>query len=257
MIVSGDRPRFRIGHIAIDRVSFEGALARIEALVEGRCGGAVYTPNVDHVVLAERASAFRDAYAAADLSLVDGQLLVWASRLLGEALPAKISGSDLVPRLLERAARRGWRVHLLGGGPGVGQVAALRLRERYGDVVAAIDAPSVAEVPSAVDDAIVDTIRRAGAELVLVGLGAPKQELLIHRIRSRIAPAVALAIGATLDFIAGRQKRAPAWVSRAGLEWLYRLAHEPRLARRYLVRDPLFIVVLLREMRRTAVRQGE
>jgi N-acetylglucosaminyldiphosphoundecaprenol N-acetyl-beta-D-mannosaminyltransferase len=99
-----------IGQIEIDSVSFEEALARIEELVSRREGGAVFTPNVDHAVKAERDVAFREAYARASLSLADGMPLLWASRLLGTPLPEKISGSDLVVRLARLAARKGWRV---------------------------------------------------------------------------------------------------------------------------------------------------
>lgn len=240
--------RIRLGHIWIDRVSFADALERIEKLVDGGRGGAVFTPNVDHVVIAERLPAFREAYAAATLSLVDGQPLVWASRILRRGLPEKISGSDLVPRLLERAHLRGWRIYLLGGGAGSAEAAALFLR-RHGAIVAGSYAPPVPLHRSDIDDQVVDRIAATKPQLVLVGLGAPKQELLIHRIRSRIAPAVALGVGAALDFIAGNRRRAPAWMSRVGLEWLHRLSHEPRLARRYLRDDPRFLLVFLRDLR--------
>ena len=115
--------RLRLGRIPIDVVSFGGALDRIEGLIAAGQGGYVVTPNIDHVVLAEDHPGFRDAYEGASLSLVDGQPLVWVSRLLGEALPEKISGSDLILPLMERAAVRRWRVYLLGGAPGVAAVA--------------------------------------------------------------------------------------------------------------------------------------
>jgi N-acetylglucosaminyldiphosphoundecaprenol N-acetyl-beta-D-mannosaminyltransferase len=242
-------PRIRIGRIFIDRLSFDAALARIEGMVEAGRGGAVFTPNVHHVVIAEKLPLFSEAYAIADLCVADGQPLIWASYVVGKPLPEKISGSDLVPRLIERVAQRGWRTYLLGGPPGVAEAAGRVLRKRYGDVVAGIGVPVVPLAPSVVDDGIVDAIARARPELVLVALGAPKQELLIHRIRSRIAPAVALGVGASLNFIAGAQRRAPRWLSRAGLEWLYRLVHEPRLARRYLIEDPAFALILLRSLR--------
>src|ERR1700742_1328204 len=109
--------RIRMGRLPIDAVDFAGALNVIEDLVQARAGGMVFTPNVDHVVLAEKDERLRAAYARVSLSLVDGVPVLWASRLLGHPLPEKVSGSDLVLPLVERAAARGWRLYLLGGGP--------------------------------------------------------------------------------------------------------------------------------------------
>ncbi len=212
----------------------------------------VVTPNVDHVVIAERREDFRAAYAAADLSLADGKPIVWASRLLGSPLPEKVSGSDLVLPLLDRAAARGWRVFLLGAGPGVANAAADLLRRRGVDV-AGTATPWVRAEPGEPDpegDTAVEVIRAARPDLVLVAFGAPKQEIWMHRRRGALSPAVLVGIGASLDFLAGRVRRAPRWVSHSGLEWLWRLGREPRrLWRRYLVDDPRFLAVLLRTMR--------
>jgi len=244
--------RLRLGQIEIDRITFGGALDAIEALIQQRRGGLVFTPNVDHVVIAERRPDFRDAYAAADLSLADGKPIVWSSRLLGEPVPEKISGSDLVLPLMDRAAARGWRVFLLGAGPGVAEAAADRLRAR-GVAIVGTAAPMVCMDPGKSDpegNAAVATIRAAHPDLVLVAFGAPKQELWMHHRCSELTPAVLLGIGASLDFVAGRVRRAPSWISHAGLEWLWRLLREPRrLWWRYLVEDPRFLAILWRELR--------
>jgi len=177
---------------------------------------------------------------------------VWASRLLGaEArLPAKVSGSDLVLPLMERAGQRGWRVYMCGGPPGVAEAAAEAARQRYGVKVVGTESPRMAMVANPEDDAIAERVRKAEAQLLLVGFGAPKQELFITRAGEKLGPAVALGIGASLDFMAGRVPRAPRWMSRSGLEWLYRLGKEPRrLWRRYLVEDPKFLLILLRTLR--------
>jgi N-acetylglucosaminyldiphosphoundecaprenol N-acetyl-beta-D-mannosaminyltransferase len=238
----------RFGHLWVDAVTFDGALAAIEALVEAGQGGAVFTPNIDHVVTAEDDPAFRAAYDAADLVLPDGKPLLWAARLLGARLPEKVSGSDLVWPLLERAARRRWRVYLLGGAPGVVEDAAARFQRDLGLEIAGVDCPQVALDPApGGDDAVVERVRRAAPHLLLVALGAPKQERFIHRNAGRLGPVVSLGIGASLDFLTGRIRRAPRWMSHAGLEWLHRMAQDPgRLAHRYLVKDPRFVAVLLR-----------
>jgi N-acetylglucosaminyldiphosphoundecaprenol N-acetyl-beta-D-mannosaminyltransferase len=165
-------------------------------------------------------------------------------------VPEKVSGSDLVPLLVRLAAARGFRVYLLGGAAGVAQQAASRLRAAHPDllVVGAASPRVDIEEPAARRRALVETIRAAGADLVLVGLGAPKQELWIHDTAPSLRPAVLLGVGASLDFIAGTARRAPKWMSAAGLEWAYRLAHEPRrLWRRYLVRDPEFVGIVLHQ----------
>jgi N-acetylglucosaminyldiphosphoundecaprenol N-acetyl-beta-D-mannosaminyltransferase len=247
-------PRVRIGTLEVDRLSFSEAIDRIEALVLAGRGGAVFTPNVDHVVNAERLTEFRNAYAHCDVSLADGQPLVWLARLLGSPLPERIAGSDLVLPLMRRAADRGWRVYLLGGRPGVAVTAARILERDYQVQIAGIDSPELGWSTSPIEEAVADRIRAARPQLLLAALGSPKQELWIHRWRSSLAPVVALGVGASLDFIAGTVRRAPRWMSRAGLEWLFRLMREPRLARRYLWNDPKFLAIALRELRRTNQR---
>jgi N-acetylglucosaminyldiphosphoundecaprenol N-acetyl-beta-D-mannosaminyltransferase len=246
------RPRLHIGRLGIDDLTFAEALDAIAALVESGQGGTVLTPNIDHVVLCEKDARLREAYASASLSLVDGTPVLWASRLLGRPLPEKISGSDLILPLMKLAAQRGFRVYLLGGAPGVGERAAEHLREAApGLRIVGIDAPriDVDRGSKEVDEAFA-RVRAARPDLILVALGCPKQEIFMHRAAPELRPAVMLGIGAGLDFWAGTARRAPGWVSAAGLEWLYRLALEPRrLWRRYLVRDPEFLVILLRELR--------
>jgi N-acetylglucosaminyldiphosphoundecaprenol N-acetyl-beta-D-mannosaminyltransferase len=241
------RARLRIGHVPIDRLTFAEALDAIDRLVASGEGGSVFTPNVDHVVQAERNPAFRGAYEGAALSLVDGMPLLWASRLLGMPLPEKISGSDLLAPLAERAGRSRWRVHLLGA-PGVVGPAAEVLARKYGVHVVGADAPLVQAGDDGGDEAraAAARVRSTRPHLVLVGFGAPKQELWIHRHREELGGAVAVGVGAALAFLAGLTPRGPAWMSRWGLEWLHRLAHDPRrLWRRYLVDDPKIVPIVL------------
>jgi N-acetylglucosaminyldiphosphoundecaprenol N-acetyl-beta-D-mannosaminyltransferase len=174
--------------------------------------------------------------------------------MLGRPLPEKISGSDLVLPLMERAAREGWRVYILGGAPGVGTLAAERLAERYpGIIIAGTDSPRIdMDAPASSRAPVLGRVRAAKADLVLVALGAPKQELFIAEAGPELRPAVLLGIGAAVDFIAGTATRAPQWMSKAGLEWLFRLAQEPRrMWRRYLLRDPEFLFIVLRDLRRS------
>jgi N-acetylglucosaminyldiphosphoundecaprenol N-acetyl-beta-D-mannosaminyltransferase len=245
---SSDHPRrrLRIGRVWVDVLSFPEALHAIEALVDSRKGGSVFTPNVDHVVKAESNEAFKRAYDDVSLSFADGMPLVWAAPMLGCRLPERVAGSDLLMPVLEMAARRKWRVYLLGGAPGVAPVVAQLLTERMGITVAGWDD---CRIESDGSDATGDSVARASAaraDLIFVALGPPKQELWIHRSLEAVRPAVALGVGASLDFLAGKYKRAPAWMARYGLEWAYRLWQEPRrLWRRYLVEGPRFAGILL------------
>ena len=244
--------RLKLGEISIDVLTFDGALEAIDALVSARKGGYVVTPNVDHVVLADDNVAFRESYANASLSLVDGQPLVWASKLLGQQLPEKISGADLILPLMQRATQKKWRVYFMGAGPGVAEKAAEEVRLRYGTNIVGCDSPRVSVDPAASENAeAVAKITAAKPDVVLVALGAPKQEIWMHRCAAQYAPAVAFGIGAGLDFIAGTVQRAPKWMSNNGLEWAYRLTREPkRMWRRYLVNDPRFLLILARTLKR-------
>ncbi|HEX3776368.1 MAG TPA: WecB/TagA/CpsF family glycosyltransferase [Polyangiaceae bacterium] len=243
--------RIRVGSLPIDVVNFEGALDVIDRLVRAGSGGTVFTPNVDHIVMAEHDERFRTAYRAASLSLVDGTPVLWASRLLGTPLPVKVSGSDLVLPLMERAAERGYRVYFLGGAPGVAELARQKLAESLPSLqIVGIDESRIdIEKDMSRPDEIVERIQHARPDLILVALGAPKQEIWSYARFDQLKPAVMVGVGASLDFVAGVQKRAPRWMSGVGLEWTYRLAQEPRrLAARYLLRDPQFFAILLKQM---------
>ena len=241
--------RLRLGAVWIDALTLDAALDRIERLVDRGQGGAVFTPNVDHVVLASHDPAFMAAYDRADLSLCDGQPLRWASHLLGAPLPERVSGADVFLPLMRLAARRGWRVRLLGSGAGMAEEAGKRLAREQGVAIVGASGPTIGAAPLPDEDALVAQIVAERPELLIVLLGAPKGELFIARARARLGAVVAIQLGATLDFYLGAVRRAPRWMQRAGLEWLYRLLREPRrLAYRYLVRDVRFIPILLGEL---------
>jgi N-acetylglucosaminyldiphosphoundecaprenol N-acetyl-beta-D-mannosaminyltransferase len=243
---SPPRRQLRIGDIWVDVLSFADALVEVERLVDRKQGGAVFTPNVDHVVKASSNEAFRRAYDRASLSLADGMPLVWVSPVLGCALPERVAGSDLLMPLLELAARRRWRVYLLGGAPGVAEAVARLLTDEMGIIVAGWDDARIESDGSDPTGASFVRAQQAKPDLVFVALGPPKQELWIHRSMDVLAPAVSLGVGASLDFLVGKYKRAPAWMGRHGLEWLYRLSQEPgRLWRRYLLESPKFLRIVL------------
>lgn len=241
----------KLGRVRVDAVSMVEAVELVAGRIRSGAPGYVLTPNVDHVVQAERDGRLAQAYAEAFLALPDGMPVVWASRALGRPVAQKVSGSDLVGPLLERAAREGWGVYFLGGQPGSAGEAARRARERLGSLrVVGAEGPAIAA--SADDEASRQAFARlchARPQLLLVGLGCPKQEFFLQRYAAHLPGTVSLGVGASIDFLAGAERRAPQWMSAHGLEWVYRLAREPRrLWRRYLLRDPAFAWILVRAL---------
>src|SRR5688572_9394470 len=202
----------------------------------GRCRYVV-TPNVDHVVMLQHHEGLRAAYREAGMVLVDGAPVLWSARLLRRQVPERVAGSDLVPALFDAVTDDSpIRVFLLGAGPGVAERAAARIQRQWPavKVVGTYSPPLGFERDGAENAAILERIATAQPDVLVVGLGAPKQELWVHEHRGRIPAKVALCVGATIDFLAGEKSRAPRWMQRVGLEWLYRVASEPkRLASRY------------------------
>lgn len=219
----------------------------------------VVTPNVNHAVLLQHHDQFARAYAAADLVLADGAPLVLLSRFFGRAVPERVAGSDLVPKLFARGqAERPIRTFLLGGRPEV-NLRAARLTEQQwpGVKIVGRNSPPLGFERSTVQNGrIVADIAEARPDLLIVALGAPKQEVWVHRHRDAIEAKVALCVGATIDFIAGAKRRAPHWMRRTGLEWMHRIAMEPRrLSGRYF-RDGLALPGLVfRELRHSTSRR--
>ncbi len=176
---------------------------------------------------------YRAALARADMILPDGIGVEIAAKLQGARLAENLNGTDFVPKLLKRAARLGQSVYLLGGRPGTAQAAAARLQHMIPNLSVAGMRDGY-EGAARVDEAI-DDINQSGADILLVAMGVPLQELWITQNRHRLEPRIALGVGALFDFLAGNVRRAPRIVRRARMEWAWRLAMEPRrMARRYL-----------------------
>jgi len=203
---------------------------------DGRCR-YVITPNVDHTVMFQHNAGLRQAYADAALVLADGMPVVAAARLLGRRLPERVAGSDLVPALFNAGQERGGlKVFLLGAAPGVADRAAARIARQWPAVcvVGTYSPPLGFEKYDDQSKEILTRIAAARPDVLIVGLGAPKQELWVHGHRHEIQARVTLCVGAAIDFLAGEKPRAPVWMRNTGLEWLHRLASEPkRLFRRY------------------------
>ena len=221
--------------VPVDAVTTEEALARIVTMVESRRPHYVVTPNVDFLVQARTNPSLHRILCQADLVLCDGQPLVWASHWLGNPLPERVAGADLAPQLIEQAARKGHRIFLLGATPEANEEACNRLQALHPELqLAGHYAPPFSPLAEMDHETIVCRIRAAEPDILLVSFGCPKQEQWIAMHYRELEVPVCIGMGATIDFIAGRVRRAPVWMRRSGLEWSYRLMQEPRrLYRRY------------------------
>ena len=234
MLSSGSSsPRHPLLNAWVDDLSMDQLLERIGA----GTAGIVFTVNPDHLCHLQANAAFHAAYQQADVVTCDSHYVKLAMRLTGRPVQHRLPGSDIVPTMCRHFRDDpSVKVFLLGAKPGVAQRAAERINAAAGRplVVGALG-PSMRFVddPAEVDDAVA-RIQASGATVLLVGLGAPKQEILIARLRRRL-PGVGtlIGVGATIDYEAGEVVRAPVWMRRVGLEWFHRVATEPR---RYLMR---------------------
>lgn len=230
--------RVRLAGGWVHRVTMIEAIDRIDASIGAGVGGWVLTPNLDILHKLSSDAGFAELVEPATLRLADGMPLVWASRIAGDPLPERVAGSDLVWRLCERSALRGYGVYLLGGDEGVAERAGRVLMEKYpGLRVVGTHCPPFGFEKNAEEMARIERgLVEASPAVVLVALGCPKQERLIASLRGRFPGVWFLGIGISLSFVTGDVRRAPPWVRRLGLEWVHRLMQEPgRLARRYLV----------------------
>jgi N-acetylglucosaminyldiphosphoundecaprenol N-acetyl-beta-D-mannosaminyltransferase len=227
--------------IPVDDLSIPEALDRLEQFIRvGRLTGKghqIATVNADFVVKAQTDPELRYLLQESDMATADGMPLVWGARLLGVRLAGRLTGADLVPALVERAAKKGYTVYLLGGAPGVAERAATVLKERFpGLRIVGVLCPPYRSSVLEMDQAIIEQIKSANPDILLVAFGNPKQEKWIGMHGRELGVPVMIGIGGTLDFISGKIKRAPRWMQNAGLEWSYRLLQEPRrLWRRYAV----------------------
>lgn len=225
--------------IPIDNLTMAEALDRCDEFVAvGRATGKTHqiaTVNADFVVNSLHDPELQRILQEVDLTTADGMPLVWGSRLLGGPLPGRVTGADLVPALATRAAQKGYSVYFLGAREGVAARAAAILQQRNpGLKVAGVYSPLPASVLE-MDRSVFEQVKAARPDILLVAFGNPKQEKWIRMYAPELNVPIAIGIGGTLDMIVGVTKRAPRWMQRSGLEWVYRLSQEPqRLFKRYL-----------------------
>ncbi len=228
--------------VPVDNVIMSEALERIEKMIEEGGLHQVATANLDYLVHATRDAEYRRTLCLCDLVVADGMPIVWASRLLGIPIRERVAGADLVPQLVRLSALKGYGIFLLGATPEIIEAAELEMqRSSPGVRIVGRMSPPVQPLDQFDNEPILAAIEEAKPDILLVAFGSPKQEKWVSRNRHRLNVPVCIGIGGTLDFMAGAVRRAPVWMQRSGLEWLFRMYVDPkRLAPRYF-KDAVWI----------------
>ena len=224
----------------VDNLTMDEALDKIESFIIKKIPTYVVTPNVDHIVQLEKDKTLQDVYKNADLILADGKPLIWISQWYGKPIKEKVSGSDLFPRLCEKAAIKGWSIYLLGASEGVAIKAAENLRKKNPNLkISGVYSPPFGfENNKSELQKIKAKIQNAHPDILVVGLGCPKQEKYIYFNYKELNVPISLGLGASIDFEAGKVKRAPKWMCNHGLEWAFRITQDPkRMLKRYFFND--------------------
>jgi N-acetylglucosaminyldiphosphoundecaprenol N-acetyl-beta-D-mannosaminyltransferase len=238
-------PKYPIVGVPISTTSYDEVFDALDAR-PGDKATVVAVCNVHSVMNARRDPALNEAISAAEIATSDGVPLVWALRWTVRPEQERVYGPELMRRAFAEEGERGWKHFLYGSTPDTLQLLEQKIREFSPEAdIVGIYSPPFRQLTAEEQEATLEEIRASGADLVWVGLGMPKQELWMHRVRPDLPGIAVLGVGAAFDFLAGTVKQAPGWMQRAGLEWLYRLIQEPRrLWRRYLFNNPTYMVLL-------------
>jgi len=245
--------------VAFDNVTLRETVRRIETMVDSRRPHHVVTANVDFLVLARADSDLHRIFLEAPLVLCDGTPLVWASRVLGNPLPERVAGSDLVPELIRVAARKKYRLFFLGTTEEAAAQAVANVRAQFPELKISYYSPPFRHLAEMDHTEILQRIGAAEPDMLFVAFGCPKAEKWIAMHYRALGVPLVMGVGATIDFLAGRMRRAPLWMQRGGLEWLYRMIQEPRrLFKRYLTDLRQFSGAILRQwwLLRIGTRKG-
>lgn len=221
--------------VAFNNLSLPETVACIEEMIAARTPRYIVTANVDFLVQAQRDAELHRILLDAHLVVCDGTPLVWASRLLGNPLRERVAGSDLVPELIRVAAGKNYRLFFLGATPEANAQAIANVRRQFPHLDVSGYSPPFRPLSAMDNEEIAAHIRAAQPDILCVAFGCPKAEKWMAANYRLLGVPVTIGVGGTIDFLAGRMKRAPLWMQRAGVEWLFRLCQEPRrLLRRYM-----------------------
>ena len=236
-----------VADVPVHAVDVRGALAQVDSFIHTRVPHYNIAINAAKVVSYQEDAALRDAIDGAHLLTVDGQAVVWAARALGQPVPERVAGADLMEELLAHSARRGYSVYLFGAKQDVVEECVARAQQQYPGLVIAGCRNGYFKAEQ--EAAIVAEIREARPDILFLGFGSPKKEYFMKTHYRELGVPFVMGVGGTFDVFAGRVSRAPRWMQRAGLEWSYRLAQEPRrMWKRYLVGNTRFLSLVARDL---------
>lgn len=241
-----EQSRVNILGVPVDQFTMAETLQIVDANIQKRTQIHHVVVNAAKLVNAQRDKQLLDSIVHCDIINPDGQSVVWASRLLNRKLPERVTGIDLMINLVEMAARKGYRIYLLGAEHKVLQKVAGLYRNKYGDHLIAgyRDGYFGAEE----ELSIAKDIERSGADLLFVAITSPKKEIFLNKYKDIIKTPFIMGVGGAFDVIAGKTKRAPKWLQKVGMEWFFRVLQEPgRLWKRYLITNFRFVYLVLRQ----------
>jgi N-acetylglucosaminyldiphosphoundecaprenol N-acetyl-beta-D-mannosaminyltransferase len=237
--------------IKIHRYRLEDAMNQIEIFLKSCKKHQICVTNVYSVVMMQKDEEFRKANNSSSLVVADGMPLVWVSRLFGETIPERISGADLFYELCKCSSQKGYSFFFLGSTQTVLNKMCKNLKEQFPDLrIVGIYSPPYKEIFSDSENLeMIKRINEVKPDILWVGMTAPKQEKWIYHNLDKIDVKIAIGVGAVFDFVAGTVKRAPLWMQKIGLEWLFRFMQEPhRLWKRYLIGNTIFLWLVLKEI---------
>jgi N-acetylglucosaminyldiphosphoundecaprenol N-acetyl-beta-D-mannosaminyltransferase len=249
--------RVEILGIQVSAIDIETAITTLDGWIQARSSQYVCVTGVHGLMESRRDPALRCVHNRAGLVTPDGMPLVWMAHRLGFPNVGRVYGPDLMRRMMELSLRRGYRNYYFGGQPGTAERLRAKMVQAYpGLAVVGTFSPPFGSISAAEDDAIVRSINATRPDIVWVGLGTPKQEHWMASHSARLDASILVGVGAAFDFLSGGKRQAPPWMQRNGLEWLFRMATEPRrLAGRYIRNNPAFIYFAARQLLMTYSRQ--
>lgn len=247
--MDNQKNKVRLLNTYVNNIIMQDALLKIDKMIAEKKKSYIVAVNTDVIVKIEDNPLLKEISDNADLTLVDGKPLIWISKLYKNPIVEKISGSDLVPLVLELAAQNGYSVFLLGGRDGVAEKAKENVKLNYPEIniVGTYAPPFGFEKSGQETEKVNELISSKKPDLLIVCLGCPKQETFIYLNKDKYDATVSICAGATIDFLAGNVKRAPKWMSNHGFEWFYRFLKEPkRMFKRYFIDDVRILKLLFK-----------
>lgn len=238
-----DSDKVEILNIFLDKVDYDDALDRVRDFLKAKETKIIVTPNAEIIMDAQKDSNYREIINSADMVLPDGIGVVLAAKILGNPLKTRTTGFDMMIKILQEANKNHNSIYLLGGKPGVADKAADKIKTKLSSID--IVGTSHGYFSEVEEENIVEKINKASPDFLFVAMGAPKQEFFMAKHKTRLGCKVAMGVGGSLDVISGNVKRAPVFMQKAGLEWLYRLIKQPSRIKRIGALPKFLIKVLI------------